>query len=257
VTAGDLNDKAIREVYSAFYRRAINLNRVVTDPTPLLAARTVSGRIAARLVTNILGPVSWLRKPAEIRIVEKTPKNCLRLPMLEQLFPDALYVITTRRAEMVVDSLISGWHAYDRIGPMRRKRFGTYPIARELELQDYAGRWWNYALVPGWRELKGRTVAEVAAWQYYQCNRYLFADQREIDPGRVLRTTYEELTAEPRNVVSRILRWADFSETDLVGRFADEQIRPTRRALDHSGEVGKALEGIPDMAQLQATMGYD
>ena len=54
------------------------------------------------------------------RFVDKTPENCLRIPYLQELFPDASFVFLRRRAADNVSSLMEGWRA--------RPRFVTYRL---------------------------------------------------------------------------------------------------------------------------------
>ena len=156
VEAGDVDDGLARHLRQAFaaagdqpQRRHPAGRRATTAATrwPVVSVDKVRTRVA--------GAASMRRRPDEIRFLEKTPKNMLRVPMLERLFPDALYVHLTRDAPSNIDSLIEGWRAVDRIGPVTRPRFARsgYPIARQLALRDYTGKWWKFALVPGWRDL--------------------------------------------------------------------------------------------------------
>ena len=175
MTADDVNEGVAEQLRRRFYRLAINLNTVWATPAPLLAANTLSERAFSKLAVYAVGKVSQLNKPEVIRFLEKTPKNTLRIPMLTRLFPDALYVWLKRRAANNIDSLIAAWYAEDKIGLISRQRYAQagYPITDRLELVDYHGKWWKFALVPGWRNLKGKTIADVATWQYYQCNSYV------------------------------------------------------------------------------------
>lgn len=82
-----------------------------------------------------------------LRFLEKTPTNCLRIPYLNELFPDASFVFLRRRAADNVNSLIEGRRA--------SPRFVTYRLPEPLErLGELRGDAWSFALVPGWRKLK-------------------------------------------------------------------------------------------------------
>ena len=59
------------------------------------------------------------------RFVDKTPENCLRIPYLRALFPDASFIFLRRRAADNVSSLMDGWRA--------RPRFVTYRLPERLE----------------------------------------------------------------------------------------------------------------------------
>lgn len=53
--------------------------------------------------------VNPLYKRPPIRLLEKTPANCFRIPLLAHLFPDGLFVFLVRRPEDTVSSLMEGW----------------------------------------------------------------------------------------------------------------------------------------------------
>jgi Sulfotransferase family len=203
-----------------------------------------------------------------IRFLEKTPKNTLRIPMLTRLFPDALYVWLKRSAAANIDSLIAGWHAEDKFGPLSRQRYGQagYPIAAQLELLDYRGKWWKFALVPGWRNLKGKTVADVATWQYYQCNRYLLDDLTGVDRRKVFSVRYEDLVRTPTEVIRWIFEWADLPPSRVAEEFA--RVLPRVNAvspaaprsingLRYPDTVFGAIERLPAIGLLQRMMGYE
>src|SRR5215208_1631386 len=97
------------------------------------------------------------------RFVDKTPENCLRIPYLRALFPDASFVFLHRRGADNVSSLMEGWRA--------RPRFVTYRLPERLEgLGPMSGNRWSFVLIPGWRDLRFSPLEEICARQYVACN---------------------------------------------------------------------------------------
>ncbi len=263
VTEHDLTDELVKSLRRAFYQEAINLNRVFPDPAFLLKGRTVLQRAAAKYAALLAGALSRLGKPDAIRFLEKTPKNVLRIPMLRRLFPDAIFVALRRNAVRNIDSLVAGWRTVDRLGPLTRRRFTTYPLARRLELADYDGTWWKYVLVPGWPSLKGRTVADVAAWQYYQCNAHMLDDLAPLAPERVFSLKHEDFVRHPVETVRAILEWAGLPANRVVEKFAGElpiightRTRREMKVLRYPDEVWAAIERLPQLADLHRRLGY-
>jgi hypothetical protein len=266
VTADDVNEGVAEQLRRRFYRLAINLNRVWPTPAPLLAANTLSERAFTKLAVYAVGQVSQLKKPQVIRFLEKTPKNTLRIPMLTRLFPDAFYVWLKRRAANNIDSLIAGWYAEDKIGPVSRQRYAQagYPITDRLELVDYRGKWWKFTLVPGWRNLKGKTIADVATWQYYQCNSYVIMDLASIDSRRVFSVRYEDFVRVPTEIIHHICQWADLPPPSrIVEGFAADLPRVndstpaaarSREGLRHADAVYGAMERLPELQALARMM---
>jgi hypothetical protein len=73
-----------------------------------------------------------------LRLLEKTPKNSLRVPFLAAAFPDARFVYLYRDPRETVSSMLDAW---------RSGRFITYS-----NLPGWTGSPWSLLLVPGWRE---------------------------------------------------------------------------------------------------------
>ncbi|MGH7504653.1 MAG: sulfotransferase family protein [Longimicrobiales bacterium] len=220
VTADALTEPLAAQLRARFFSSAINLNRVVRDPSPLSSAGSVTGRALTRAAVLALGATSRLRKPGRIRFLEKTPKNVLRIPMLAALFPDARFLWLRRDPVANIASLVRGWYSIDRVGPFRRERFATYPIAGALELHDYASEWWKFALVPGWRSLHGTTVADVAVRQYRECERHARIDLGGLDEKRVFCLRFEDLLGRRDDAIRDILRWAGLARSETVEDFA-------------------------------------
>ncbi len=133
-------------------------------------------------------------RSAAVRLLEKTPKNALRLPFLDALFPDALYVYLYRDPRENVSSLIEGWES---------GRFVTYP-----GLPDWHGLPWSFLLVPGWRDLAGRPLAAIAAEQWRRTQEILQDDLAAIHAERVHALDYREFVADPARHVREICAFA-------------------------------------------------
>jgi hypothetical protein len=124
------------------------------------------------------------------RFVDKTPENCLRIPYLDELFPDATFVFLRRRAADNVNSLIEGWRA--------RPRFVTHQLPEPLEgLGPLSGTTWSFVLVPGWPELRSAPLEEICARQYVACNEAALAARETLAPERWVELAYEDLVASP------------------------------------------------------------
>lgn len=258
----DVTEDTVQKLRSSFFEAAINLSTVLPDPSPVFAASRLHERILSKLATTGLGQLSKLRKPSSIRFLEKTPKNSLRVSLMNRVFPDALFVWNRRAPESNIDSLIAGWHAVDKIGPITLNRFARagYPIMDRLDLQDYAGEWWKFALVPEWQGLKGRTIGEVAAWQYYQCERCAGDDLSRLDEERVFEVRHEEFVQRPLECTSEILSWAGLPGDPVVERFARELPRVNTTSdgkqkgdsgLRYPDQVRRGMEIIADERGVQ------
>jgi hypothetical protein len=171
-------------------QRGFDSNRLDrSDATPEAVAAIKRGFIDALRDRNGQPPAG-----DAVRLLEKTPKNALRLPLLDALFPDALYIYLYREPHENVSSLIEGWES---------GRFITYP-----DLPGWRGRPWSFLLVPGWRDLIGEPLAAVAAQQWRRTQDTLLDDFAAIAPHRVHALRYRDFVADPARHVAEICAFA-------------------------------------------------
>jgi hypothetical protein len=154
------------------------------------------------------------RRDAPIQLLEKTPENCLRLPFLLALFPDARIIYLIRDGRNNVSSLIEGWK--------QPHLFPGYRVPAEFSIPGYTRGRWAFTLIPGWRELVDTSLEEISAWQWVRCNETVLM-HREETAGQVpyLTVRYEDLIITPAEVLPHI---ADFIGVDFeqeLGRFAE------------------------------------
>jgi hypothetical protein len=264
-TVDDVYNDILKKLRRNFYTKALNVNQVIDNPSWLFRGGSLPERAARAAGLKTLGMASKIRKPSEIRFLEKTPKNSLRVSFLHRLFPDAYFIWNKRAPNRNVDSLVAGWHASDSFGPFERQRFATYDVAHQLDLQDYNGTAWKFALVPEWHSLRGKRVADVAAWQYLQCNRYALRDFKEIEDDRLYEVKHEELVQNPLSAIRKIINWAGLPQSRSVDQFASSlpKVNDTRTAerdketgLRYPDEVQRALSQLKALPELVEEMGY-
>jgi Sulfotransferase family len=147
------------------------------------------------------------------RFVDKTAENTLRIPYLQELFPEASFVFLRRRASDTVNSLLEAWRA--------RPRFVKYRLPEPLTgLGEMSGDRWSFALVPGWRELREAPLEEICARQYIACNEAVLEARDSVDPSRWHEVAYEELVNSPVETVRRLCEQLDFAFEPAVEDFA-------------------------------------
>ena len=191
------------------------------------------------------------------RFVDKTPANCLRVGYLAELFPDATFVFLRRSGPDNVSSLMEAWRA--------RPRFVRYRLPERLNgLGDLSGDRWSLVLVPGWRELREASLAEICARQYIACNKAVLAE-REAHPGSTwVDVRYESLIAEPIDELRRVYDELGLRFTDEAERFArtlaENQARTTLtapRAEKWRDRNAEAISGVTSqLAETERRLGY-
>jgi hypothetical protein len=146
------------------------------------------------------------RPDGKLRLLEKTPKNALRIPFLARIFPDARFVYLYRDPREVLASMLEAWES---------GRFRTYP-----DLPGWTGVPWSLVLIPGWRALTGKALPEVVAAQWDVTTRVLLDDLEAIPPGQRIAVRYDRFIADPdaqiRSLCSRLdIAWDQTLGTDL------------------------------------------
>ncbi|MGW8780877.1 sulfotransferase [Streptomyces sp. NPDC055796] len=126
------------------------------------------------------------------RLLEKTPENCLRLPFLLRLFPDATVVHLHRDPRDTVASMVRAW---------------THPgFVNIPDLPGWPRRAWHLLLPPGWRRGLGDDLSKIAARQWAAATEAVL-DSRAAGPPdiRWVDLDYAELSAAP----ARTIRWLE------------------------------------------------
>lgn len=131
---------------------------------------------------------------ARVRMLEKTPKNALRIPFLRAVFPEARFVYLHRDPRQVLGSMLDGW---------QKGGFRMY-----ANLPGWTGTPWSFLLVPGWRELIGRPLEEVVSAQWDTTTRLMLDDLAALDPGDWIAADYARLLSDPQAEVDRLCAWA-------------------------------------------------
>ncbi len=131
---------------------------------------------------------------ASVRMLEKTPKNSLRIPFLRAVFPDARFIYLYRQPQENISSIMEAW---------RSKKFVTYP-----KLPEWEGLPWSLLLIPGWRQLQGKPLPEIAAEQWRIANQYILDDLETVASDRKICVTYADLLADPQAQAKRLCEFA-------------------------------------------------
>lgn len=132
-----------------------------------------------------------------VRMLEKTPKNALRIPFFEAAWPDAHFIYLYRDPRETLASMIEAWVS---------GRFRTY-----VGLPGWIGPAWSMLLVPGWRALSGRPIPEIAAHQWAITTSQMLDDFEALPSGKVRSVEYGGFVAEPRGTMERMAASLDLS----------------------------------------------
>ncbi len=168
-------------IVGSLYRAVHNKEIFVDHPLLKMIPRKVLQRQLNRL---------YKRPP--LRFVEKTPANILRVPLLAQLFPDGRFIYLVRKPEDTISSLMEGWKRWS--GMLDRK--WTYTK-------------WHYVAPPGWQEWIDRSLQEICAFQWIECNRIAWADLKECCGDTFLMIRHEDALADPEGTYVKIRQFVE------------------------------------------------
>lgn len=167
----------------------VDSNRLLAEH----ATEAVRSQVHRSIEERLRGPAAGGPTGAAPRFLEKTPKNVLRIPFLDALFPDSLFIFLWREPEPNLSSIIEAW---------RSGRFKTY-----AGLPGFSGPW-SLLLPPGWQAMDGRPVEEIAAFQWESANRTALDDLSALPRERWTSVRFDDLVRDPRAVIERLCGFA-------------------------------------------------
>ncbi len=142
------------------------------------------------------------------RLLDKTPRNALRVGFVEALFPNARYVFLQRDGRENVNSLINAW---------RTPRYRTYRLPEPHSIPGVDPSWWKFVLYPNWREDASGPLEVVCARQWIVSNELALAASEDIDGERWAVLRYEDLVDRPVEEIERL--------TTAVGLPFEDEVR--------------------------------
>jgi len=187
-------------------------------------------------------------RPQSLRFLEKTPKNALRIPFLRQAFPDAVFIHLVREPRPNLGSIIDAWQS---------GRFVTYP-----NLPGWDGPPWSLLLPPGWRGLAGKSLGEIAAFQWAAAHRAILADLADLPASRRCVVRYENLLADRAGELRRLCEFAGIPFGPRMQALCEGELPLSRFTLSrpdpekwrrHEAEIEAAMPGVAAVAERLAS----
>ncbi|MEO6114455.1 MAG: sulfotransferase [Sphingomicrobium sp.] len=168
-------------------------NRLTADD-----AAAESAEQLARAFHQSLRDRDGMAARGKVRMLEKTPKNALRVPFFDRMWPDATFVFLYRDPRQTMASMTEAWVS---------GRFRTYP-----NLPGWNGYPWSLLLVPGWQELKGLPLQQIVARQWKITIETLIDDLSKIPRDRLRAVVYGDFLASPQPAIEALaasldLKW--------------------------------------------------
>lgn len=186
-----------------------------------------------------------------IRLLEKTPENCLRLPFLQALFPDARVIFLVRDGRANVHSLLEGWR--------QPHLFPGYRTPLPITSPGQTRGRWAFTLIPGWRALVDRPLEEICAHQWAVCNTAVLDYAAAAGALPVLTVRYEALVADTDATLAAIAGFLGLRPADIpaYGRGLPEVNVVSRPGAEKWRAEAEAIARVsPILAPVMARLGY-
>jgi hypothetical protein len=168
----------------------VDSNRLDASAASPVVIRGMRGYLASRLRNARGEPPAGTEA---MRVLEKTPKNALRVPLLDAAFPDARFIFLWRDPQPNIASIIEAWQAGGWV---------TYP-----SLAGWEGPW-SLLLPPDWQALRGKPLVEIAAFQWQASNEIALTDLQQLPKERWLAMSYQDFLADSAGSIARLCDFA-------------------------------------------------
>jgi hypothetical protein len=221
-------------------RGAVTSNRLTKKDATSTIIGELRRRFASRLRDREGHPPAG---GASVRLLEKTPKNALRVPFFLEVFPDALFIFLHREPRANLSSMMEAWRA---------KGWVTY-----RQLPGWPGPW-SLLLPSGYERLKGRPLEEITAFQWRAANETILDDLQSVPRDRWTTVRYEDLIRDPRSEVARLLEFAGLAMDPRLTEYLSKPLPLSRHtktapALDKwrrdEAEINRVLPGLTAISE--------
>jgi LPS sulfotransferase NodH len=174
------------------------------------------------------------------RLLEKTPKNALRVSLLNELFPDALYIYLYRNPRENISSMMEAWQS---------GRFVTYPAL------PGRGKPWSLLLPPGWQAYHDATLAETVAFQWRSANEAILTELGKLGRDRWTAVSYGQQVHEPEATIRKLCDFCEVSADSILKRLKSGESRLSRYTISppaadkwhlNAEALGRVLPGLQD-----------
>ena len=196
-------------------------NRLTAEMATRDVIETLKNSFAADLVNadgRSLSQLPAVSRPSEVRFLEKTPKNSLRIPFIVKAFPDARFIFLFRDAKQNISSLLDSW---------RSGRYITY-----AQLPGWqANRPWSHLLIPGWQNLVNSSLAEIVTQQWLITNQTVLDDLCELPDERWCAIEYDSLLTNTRNELQRLCHFSEIIFGPRMHEVATQPLKPSKNTL--------------------------
>jgi hypothetical protein len=167
-------------------------------------------------VTPPLYRRAWQAEDAQDKVLLfKTPQDCYRIGIYEQLFPNAriTYLHLSRGFAQTVNGLIDGWCLPTGFFAHDLRKVGIQlAIPQYSDTYSFGRDWWKFDLPPNWRRFTSAPLPEICL------NQWLSAHQTILLAGvSSYQLRFEDFLADPNQVAANIFRFLGLPSCEISG----------------------------------------
>ena len=202
-------------------------------PDDLLTAADASNKIKNHIRQRF---EQYAARHNKLRFCEKTPSNCLRLPFMYEVFPEARFILVVRdgravfRSTQEIQKKSADWNRIlERVRESSWKEIPAFYDRIPWLFRKLIGKPLNYWGVrpPGWRQwLNQHSPDEITALQWSQTINIAFDEFQKLPAEKKLLVRYEELLTDTHHQVERI---GNFANVKDVGKLVDKALETVNR----------------------------
>ena len=193
------------------------------------------------------------------RICDKTPRNCLRIPLVRTIFPDAKFIMLLRDGRSVINSTQKELHrggtepvsvvlqkqtkqALYKLRHVKPWEFYTLAPSAIIRIKRLLGLQLNYwgARPPGWRKWVDRYPEHVVlAKQWAGTIETALEFGRTLPSSHYLEVKYEDLMTSTETEMRRLINFIELENADSIVKYAVDtadgsRIHKWRKELDRT-----------------------
>jgi hypothetical protein len=205
------------------------------------------------------------------RFAEKTPSNCLRIPFMNKIFQDGLFLNIERDGRDTTLSSHKKWTSPPAGGAIVRRA-----TSFEIPLRDvpyYAADWlrdslgralfpkrghiWG-PLTPGIQEVRRRHgTLETCGIQWRDSVLAVREGLAGVSQERQLTVRYEALVSDPTGVLAQILHFLQLAPDADLMRYTAESVRSDSVGRWRQGDPELVARMMPLIGDAMAELGYE
>ncbi|MDB9317676.1 sulfotransferase domain-containing protein [Nodularia spumigena] len=156
----------------------------------------------------------------------KASIDAFRLPLLQQLFPNAEFKIIhlTRFPATSINGLYDGWH-HRGFFSHNLEGIANLAIPGYSDVFDWGKHWWSYELPPQWQEVINQPLEYVCGFQWSSPHQVILESLKQEKASNILRVQFEDIISSSQQrvrTIGRILEFMGIEEDDALKKVVDE-----------------------------------